>query len=180
MNEETLELLGAACEHRAFVIQDVMPDLGYETCTTSFIYVPGQVSHAAMAVMIESKWHFIDPTFGLYFSPKGKPHKVLSIREARGEPPGIEVMQSAGPAWTGKKRSLSDYAIQNAHMLNNPIKRGKIINPMLKERTELADVDQTYFASTLLDSETETYLEPFFIDLVRKPTGRFGKIDGQL
>ena len=56
--------------------------LGHQTRYVNFHNIPQQGNHSAVEVLIDSKWGFLDPTFGAYFTKNGfATGDLLSLNE---------------------------------------------------------------------------------------------------
>jgi hypothetical protein len=76
--EEILAAQAGICGHATIVFREILTQLGYQTRAVGFTVKGG--SHATAEVLYDGRWHWFDPTFGVYYRQAGN---VLTIAQAR-------------------------------------------------------------------------------------------------
>ncbi len=70
------------CFGYAYVLRGLLENLGYQTRFVHLHNIPQQGNHTAMEVLIDEKWRFFDPTFGVYFTNNGRADgEILSLND---------------------------------------------------------------------------------------------------
>lgn len=93
-------VMNASCGWRDVLLESLFEGIGIQHRRVNFYDVPFQANHTATELYINGKWMFFDSTFGLYFTLKGS-GVPLSMEEARGSWPDIEIHQSSLTGWQG-------------------------------------------------------------------------------
>lgn len=71
-----------SCGGYSYVLRGLLEYLGHQTRYVNFHNIPQQGNHSAVEVLIDSKWGFLDPTFGAYFTKNGfATGDLLSLNE---------------------------------------------------------------------------------------------------
>jgi hypothetical protein len=182
MSEETLTLLDGSCGYRDVLMQDVLGMLRLPTRRISFYGVPIQIGHTATEVLIDGKWHFIDSTFGIFFSKPENPDEPISLAEARHLYPDINIMHAQVAGWQGAWNDmpeLEDLLIKE--VLYSPRSAGAVEYPGRPDRI-VADIEQTYFYSDMyiIEEENDVFLLPVYLDLRDQSAGNFGTEDSSI
>lgn len=94
-------VLAASCGWRQVLMADLFKQIGIESRAVNFFNVPFQGNHTAIELLIDGKWMFFDPTFGVYFERPGG-GKPLSAAEFRSQWPNVVVKKSSLEGWQGK------------------------------------------------------------------------------
>jgi hypothetical protein len=182
ISEETLTLMDGSCGYRDILMQDVLGMLRLNTRRVSFYGVPIQIGHTATEVFIDGKWHFIDSTFGIFFSKPENPYEPISLEEARHLYPDINIMHAQAAGWQGAWNAmpeLKDLLIKG--VLYSPRSAGAVKYPGRPDRI-VADIEQTYFYSDMyiIEGENNIFLLPVYIDLRDQSAGNFGNTDSSI
>lgn len=68
------------CGGFAYVLRGLLTELGIETRNANLHNIPNQGNHTAVEALVDDRWMFVDPTFGVFFTENGQPDgRVLSL-----------------------------------------------------------------------------------------------------
>ena len=93
-------VMSASCGWRDILMESLFEGAGIQHRRVNFYDVPFQVNHTATELLINGKWMFFDPSFGIYFTRKGS-DTPLSMEEARNSWPNVVIKQSSLTGWQG-------------------------------------------------------------------------------
>jgi hypothetical protein len=176
--EETLQLLDGSCGFRSLLVREIFERLKIPVRRVNFYNIPVQMGHSNPELYIDGEWRFIDPYFGIFFSEPINPYLPISIKKARALYPDILIMRVQMPGWQGVWTPVVDIAnALKAGTLYHTVSAGWIKHPHDKTRL-VADTVQSYFASTMSQSEVDDIIKhPTYIDLRKLHHGQIGVDD---
>ncbi|PHS38108.1 MAG: hypothetical protein COA91_08870 [Robiginitomaculum sp.] len=148
--EQTLKHMNGSCGHRDNLFREIASLLGWKSRRVGFHEVPIQLAHVGTEVCIKGKWHFFDPTFGIYLATAEAPEAVLSIEDARQAYPNVKAFYTNQQPYLGK-------VLRKADKTYTPLVEDILIHP--RGDWPLASIDGTYFLSKLvLESAGKHYM----------------------
>ncbi|MBL4854246.1 MAG: transglutaminase domain-containing protein [Robiginitomaculum sp.] len=154
---QTLKHMNGSCGHRDNLFREVATLLGWKSRRVGFHEVPIQLAHVGTEVRINGKWHFFDPTFGIYLATIEAPEAVLSIEDARKSYPNVKVFYTNQPPYLGK-------SLRKADKTYTPLTEDILIHP--SGDWPLASIDGTYFLSKLIiEAEGKHYISEITIPI---------------
>ena len=109
-----LTQLAGDCTVRAAIFQAVAQRLGFRVQIVVFSNVPYQGKHMAIEVAVRGRWHFFDPSSGIYLAYRRNLRLPFGLPQARSVYKMVIIMDCVAPLYGGSWSAQRTFAYRPA------------------------------------------------------------------